>query len=252
MPNANPTMSQLLLLNDTLTAQLKQVKKELAAAVRVARADEQKKYETARFEAEVDAIRRGFEGKPPFTVINFNSIQLRMTGQFQRYTVPGNADKHLPPNAFRFTLRFKGVDRTGVGITIIEPQVFGKPLGVITWGGPGQVYLVRKAVCISPLEAAYQVFASYSQSLTYAYDGPRPRDSRNIQNVLAFEGNLETLRLAAAHPLKHIKVVGFRQNRPATKSFALRTYLLRAFDGRFAAGDFTAERIRYLDGQRNR
>lgn len=202
--------------------------------------------ESARFEAEKTALQLAPENRMAFTVVNFNPMPLRMQGIYLRYSMPGGQDKNLPPNVKRIVLRWNGAERRGVYMTIGEPLIFGKTLGVLEAPLPlnhvvPEFFTIQEARALSPMQIAQAIRAEYSSSSTIADAAERRRFKPDIHGVTAFRGGIEELKRLGRRPLAHLKVPvmidpGYIRRKCSLKSYPLLWHLRRVF-ARQIAGD---------------
>lgn len=180
----------------------------------------------------------------PFTIANFNPVEVGLQGVLKQYKVPSPYDKRLP-DALRFTLPYEGREFLGHALTIRYPKKDGKMTGATGTGQPGEVTAQREPKIYMPREIAYSFMEHFSPVFT-ARAGtvlpPAPKDARKIYGLLVFEGDIHTLgkALEATDPAKriikvptcHVSTVG----KTSIKSFRTTEYSLDEYLEHMLAG----------------
>jgi hypothetical protein len=192
----------------------------------------------------------------PFTIVNFNPVDLGLQGLFKRYKVPSPNDPRLPKDVMRVTLPYDGREVVGHVMTIRAPLIDGKMTGAQLYGGPGEVIAQREPVAYTPMAIVF-TFLEHFTPIFWAQPGsilpPSPKDGRKIFGVLGFKGDIQTLerlldeddpaRQVIQIPVAHIRAVGGASLKSyRLVNYNLQTYLARMFEGQKRFADATISR----------
>lgn len=203
----------------------------------------------------------------PFTIANFNPVEVGLQGVLKQYKVPSPYDKRLP-DALRFTLPYEGREFLGHALTIRYPKKDGKMTGAQGTGSPGEVTAQREPKIYMPREIAYSLMEHFSPVFT-ARPGtvlpPAPKDGTKIFGLLVFEGDIHTLERVLVEedpakriikvPVCHISTVGKTSIKSfRTVEFNLDEYLEQMFAGqrKYAGAKWARAQHRFSGTEQDR
>lgn len=192
----------------------------------------------------------------PFSVVNFNPVELALQGEMKRYKVPSPDDMRLPRDVQRIRLPYDGKDRVGHLWTARYPHMYGKMIGAQGLGQPGEVVPQREVQYFLPITIAY-TFLEHFSPIFVAPEGtvqpPSPKDARKIYGVLVFKGDIHVLenllamedteRALIEVPVAHVTQIGKTSHKSyRTVQVNLHRYLERMFEGQKRFADATISR----------
>jgi hypothetical protein len=192
----------------------------------------------------------------PYTIVNFNPVEVGLQGELKRYKVWTPDDGRLPEGVFRIELPYGDKLHRGHVLTIREPHKYGKMTGATGAGSPGEVIAQREPKYLVPQAIAYTFMEHFSPIFT-AKAGtvlpPAPKDARKIYGLLVFEGDLRLLeamleetdpaRRVIRVPVAHVTTIGKTSIKSyRTVEFPLDEYLERMFTGQRKFADATVAR----------
>jgi len=169
----------------------------MATAVQIGNAEVGEAQRLFAQQAETAAIELKESGQcPPYTVINFNPVEVGLQGELGRYKVWTADDQRLPKDVLRISIPWENKDRRGHVLTLRDPHKFGKMVGASGTGNPGEVIPQREPKLFTPQAVAFHFMEHFSPIFT-APKGVQlpspPKDARKIFGLLVFEGDIHTL-----------------------------------------------------------
>ncbi|HUD74179.1 MAG TPA: hypothetical protein VMQ76_03830 [Terracidiphilus sp.] len=192
----------------------------------------------------------------PFTVVNFNPVEIGLQGLLKQYKVPSPSDVRLPPDVSRIRLPYDGKDRVGHLWTCRFPKIYGGMIGAKGVGNPGEVVPQQQVKYLLPIAIAYS-FLEHFSPLFMAPAGvvlpPTPKDARRIYGLLVFKGDVHTLERELAKedpakqiievPIAHYRMIGKEALKTyRTTKVNLQEYIERMFAGQKRFADATISR----------
>jgi hypothetical protein len=192
----------------------------------------------------------------PYSIVNFNPVEIGLQGLLRQYKVPSPYDTRLPADVCRIRLPYEGKERVGHLWTCRSPKMYGKMIGAQGLGAPGEVVPQQEVQYQLPISIAY-TFLEHFSPIFMAPDGlllpPAPKAARKFYGVLAFKGDVHTLeRLLAEEdvsrqivqvPVAQLTMIGKTPHKTfRTVNYNLQEYLDRMFIGQKRFADATIGR----------
>lgn len=192
----------------------------------------------------------------PYSIINFNPVEVGLQGELKRYKVPTPNDDRLPSDVLRLSIEWEGKDRRGHILTIRDPHKYGKMVGAKQDGGAGEVTAQREPKYLTPQAIAYSFMEHFTPIFTAKHGvvlPPAPKDARKIYGLLVFEGDIHTLQALLDEedpekrvirvPICNMTTIGRTSIRSyRTVEYPLDEYLEKMFTGQRKFADATVAR----------